>query len=570
LTTLAANITAFGHSLVDDANAAAARTTLGVPNIAGDTFTGAVAVPDDAYDSTTWNGSAQVPTKNAVRDKIEALILGGGSYTDEQAQDAIGVMVADTATVDVTYTDATPELKWDVKDDSISYAKMQNVSAVSKLLGRGSAAGAGDPEEITLGTNLSMSGTTLNAAGGGGVADGDKGDVTVSSSGAVWTVDNDVITYAKMQNVSATDKLLGRVTAGAGDVEEIACTAAGRALIDDANAAAQLATLGLDADIATLALPASTTISAFGASLVDDANAAAALGTLGAAAASHVHAAADITSGLLANGRIATGTPDGTKFLRDDQVWATPAGSGSGDVVGPASSVDAEIPIFSGTTGKLLKRVTGTASAGTWPKLPSGTLLTTPEAGATEYNGANKFFTPNTTSGRADDVAEHVFKLDADLAAIGPTIADFFGANSAFPFVLNGDYEFEFWLVFLKTTAGTVIWTLTNTQAYTNLSAVLDTDAATGSAAGANSAIAPNAINRATMSKWTTAAAAFGASGSLTTNTQHIHRIAARAMCGTAGNIRLRATLSAGTVTPLAGSFYKVRRLPANTGAFVA
>ena len=53
-----------------------------------------------------------------------------------------------------------------------------------------------------------------------------------------------LVTYAKMQHVSATDKVLGRSTAGAGDVEEIACTAAGRAILDDANAAAQLATLG--------------------------------------------------------------------------------------------------------------------------------------------------------------------------------------------------------------------------------------------------------------------------------------------------------------------------------------
>lgn len=53
------------------------------------------------------------------------------------------------------------------------------------------------------------------------------------------------VTYAKIQNVSATDRLLGRSTAGAGVVEEIPLTAAGRALIDDADAAAQRTTLGL-------------------------------------------------------------------------------------------------------------------------------------------------------------------------------------------------------------------------------------------------------------------------------------------------------------------------------------
>jgi hypothetical protein len=51
---------------------------------------------------------------------------------------------------------------------------------------------------------------------------------------------------------------------------------------------------------------------------------------------------------------VASGTPSSSTFLRGDGSWATPTG-GSGDVVGPASSVNARIATFNGTTGKLIQ-----------------------------------------------------------------------------------------------------------------------------------------------------------------------------------------------------------------------
>jgi hypothetical protein len=65
---------------------------------------------------------------------------------------------------------------------------------------------------------------------GGGISDGDKGDITVSSSGATFTIDNgvistakiadDAVTFDKLENVE-NNRLLGRVSSGAGNAEEL-------------------------------------------------------------------------------------------------------------------------------------------------------------------------------------------------------------------------------------------------------------------------------------------------------------------------------------------------------------
>jgi uncharacterized protein DUF5907 len=136
---------------------------------------------------------------------------------------------------------------------AVTYAKLQDISATQRLLGRNNA-GPGVAQEVTLSQLLDWIGSaaqgdilyrgasswsrlaagtsghflqTLGAganpqwAASGGVSDGDKGDITASSSGATWTIDNAAVTLAKMANLSAPSKLIGRFSGGAGVPQEI-------------------------------------------------------------------------------------------------------------------------------------------------------------------------------------------------------------------------------------------------------------------------------------------------------------------------------------------------------------
>lgn len=156
--TLAISFTA-GYSLPPDASQANWNTAFGWGDHAGEGYltTAAAAAAYQPLDTqlTSLAGlsyasnALKVVRVNAGETAFELATVAGGSLADGDYGDITVGSSGTTLTID---------------NDAVTYAKMQNVSAASKLLGRGAASGSGDVEEITLGTGLSMSGTTLSAS----------------------------------------------------------------------------------------------------------------------------------------------------------------------------------------------------------------------------------------------------------------------------------------------------------------------------------------------------------------------------------------------------------------------
>lgn len=219
-------------------------------------------------------------------------------------------------------------------------------------------------------------------------------------------------------------------------------------------------------------------------------------------------------------------------------------------------------------TGGATYGTTQTLAAGTTSAAPlvfqSGATLTSPLAGSLNYDGTNFYATIDTTSGRGFTSTTQIFRLAANGSAIGATIADYFGATSSITLAAAGVYEIEYVLYFTKTTNGTVTFTLTAGQTPVNVNAfyVGTPVGGVGTAGTAQTAAAVASASTTT---------ALPATGTLTTavNHQYVIKAIVEGNATTAGTFKLQVTESAGTVTPLRGSYYKVTRLAAgNVGTF--
>lgn len=154
-----------------------------------------------AADAVTFDKFQNIPTNSLVgRDDsgtgdAQSILLNSTLEMDGSLNLQRAALSGDVAAAAGSNTTTIPS-------NTVTYAKMQDVSSSNKLLGKGNS-GPGDPEEITIGTNLLMSGTTLSvpAAGAntqvqfndGGTALGGDGGLTYNKTTDALTIAGQVI-----------------------------------------------------------------------------------------------------------------------------------------------------------------------------------------------------------------------------------------------------------------------------------------------------------------------------------------------------------------------------------------
>jgi hypothetical protein len=71
----------------------------------------------------------------------------GATYSDEQAQDAVGTILLDSSRIDFTYNDATPSITADLLTDSVTNTYLANMAA--NTLKGNNTGGSADPVDLT-------------------------------------------------------------------------------------------------------------------------------------------------------------------------------------------------------------------------------------------------------------------------------------------------------------------------------------------------------------------------------------------------------------------------------------
>ena len=210
--------------------------------------------------------------------------------------------------------------------------------------------------------------------------------------------------------------------------------------------------------------------------------------------------------------------------------------------------------------------ITGNVYVGGLIDMSSGTLLASPATGMIEYDGTRFYGTADTTSGRGYITSTQYFRLAANTpTALAITPAKYFGGTSQFTLASASTYELEAFLYFTKTTAGSLTVSINQTQAPQFINGTL-----VHGAVGAQGSQAASTIQ---MFNNPNANAAFTSSNTLTTGVNHAVKLNAVILTNAtnASTANLTVWQSAGTITPLRGSYLKLTRLPsANTGTFVA
>lgn len=192
-----------------------------------DTISSAGKVSNSATTATDANTASAIVARDASGDfsagAITADLTGNADTATalETARDIGGVSFDGTADIDLPGVNTTGN-----QDTSGNAATATKLSSSRTFALTGDVTGTVD-SDLTSGASITA------AIGSGVIVDA---DVNASAG----------IALSKLADVSATDKLLGRSAAGSGPIEEITCTSAGRALLDDADAAAQRVTLGLE------------------------------------------------------------------------------------------------------------------------------------------------------------------------------------------------------------------------------------------------------------------------------------------------------------------------------------